>query len=1227
MRRQICRNKYVAEIVTKHRQFADNPPVFATYSYSYAIFFERDLKDNCMSTAPARKYLAALATFLLLAKVGSGQTPGTGAISGVVVDSSNRTLAQAEVQAVNEATHVSRSVTTTAEGVFRVTLLSPGTYDVTVKHSGFAVNTSHAIQVAVSETTSLNVALAVAGESEIVQVEGSSSAAELESSTLGGLVNGTAIQTLPLSTRNYTQILGLSPGVVVDLPSAAALGNGTQNVASNGATPTSNNIQFNGIDANNLVENSAAHAQSYEVGTAIPAPDSIEEFKVQTANFDAAYGRGTGANVDLVTKSGTNNFHGSVWEFVRNDIFNANDFFSKLAGQPRPHLKQNQFGASVGGPILKDKTFLFAAYQGLTEINGLGDLRTTNLPLLTADRSAATLGAQFCPAGHLNSAGQPATGYLTQAGGTQVACDGSNINPVALKILNAKLPNGQFAIPSPQIALPNSGVDPTNQFPLGQSTFATPARYREDQFTIDIDHALGVKNTLAGRFFYSRAPTTEPFSPNAANVPGWGTDQLDRNTMFVLADTHILNPNLVNIARFGYIRFDGLSSVQNPLTAQSIGIGTPTGAGDPGANAPGVTVGGFTIGDAGTPNEWSVTNTFVWQDTVALARGRHNARFGVEFKRHQVDENQPQQTDGLLQISTFNDFLLGLSAAQNGSPTGTSNVTNSIAGGGNFRRDERYTDVATFAQDDIKLAPRLTLNLGLRYEIFGAPTETNGRLPNFDANTASVGPVPVTGTYSGITLPSNFHGPVPAGVTKTPYAGFYKTPYGDVSPRIGFVWQVTQDPILVMRGGFGVYYDRHSGNLAEQTLSQLPFATSQFAFGTQNAQATLQSPFVPLVLPASSYPVFMPRTPNSFPFIEGTNPNILDGKTEEYNLNLQYALGHSYLLEVGYVGTRSLHRPGQVEFDQALLASPQNPVNGETTNSVNNVTARLPIQGISQGSLFTDSVFVGNYNSLQVSITRRMRHGFQVQGSYTWSKNLDEVNGEGGTDVFELQLPTNNQLDLRHSSYGLANDDRAQRAVVHFVWSVPKFASAPTLVRHVITNWEFSGIGVIQSGAALSVFDGNAGSVYGLLGGEVRAQLAGGISPSTSGSLFSRVTGTGRYLNAGAFTRAPEAPNGTSLADQDFGNSGVGILRGPGQHNLDFSAERVFPVKGESSFRFRAEVFNLTNTPQFGNPNTFLGYGDPSLATPTASASFGRITGEQGGPHPRIIQFAAKYLF
>ena len=1157
-----------------------------------------------------RHYFAVLAMcVLLLAGRTVGQTPGTGAISGVVYDPSQRVIAKAEVQAANEETHVSRSVRTTADGVFRVPLLPPGTYSLTVTAPGFAIHTSKSIAVTVSETSSLNVILTIPGASASVQVAGDAGMAEVESSTLGRAVEQEAVQALPLANRNYTQILGLSPGVVVPLPDATALGRDSQNVTSSGAKTTSNNIQFNGIDANNLSQNSSAN-DGEEVGTAVPAPDAIQEFKVQTANYDAAYGRGAGANVDFVSKSGTNRFHGSAWEFVRNNIFNANGFFSKLDGQPRPTLKQNEFGASFGGPIRKDRTFFFLEYQGITAVNGEGDEVTTTLPQLTNDRSAATLGAQFCPAKKANP-----VGYLTNAGGKQVACDGSNISPVALALLNFKLPGGKYAIPNPQINLPAG----PGQLPVGQSTFAPPADYKENQFSVNIDQAMTEKNTLSGRFFYSRAPTVEPFSPNAANVPGWGTNELDQNTMFVLADTHVFNSNLINLARFGYMRFSGVSSVANPIRASDIGMSTPTGIAGPTASAPGVSINGlFTTGDAGTPSQWQNTNSFIWQDTVSRTLNRNYLRFGAEVKRHEVDVDAPFSSDGLLQIGTFDDFLLGQSAAQNGSLIGVSNVTNSMGSSGLFRKDERYTDLAAFIQDDIKLTARLTVNAGLRYEIFGPPVEIHGLLPSFDPAIAT-GQVPTTGSLSGYTLPGNFPGPIPTGVTKTSMNGLWATDFHDVSPRLGFALRLTQSPTILLRGGYGIYYDRPSGDFAESQLGQQPFSLQQLSFNAQNAGATLASPFDPLLPPTSSFPIYQPRLAGGGAFTSGVSPHVIDPYTQEYNLNVQYAFAKDFLLEVGYVGTHTTHSPGSVEFNQALLASAQNAVNGTAMNTAANVIQRLPFAGIATGSLFSDTAFEANYNSLQMSVTKRLTRGLQFLGSYTWSKILDETSGSGGSNVFELWLLTNNQNNPRQA-YGLTDFDRDQRAVMNFTWSPPKFQRGPSLTRQVLSDWAFSGIGVIQSGSPVTVLDSNAGLVYGNF--ENRAQRTGS-NPSTHGSLHSRVLNG--YLDQDAFTIAPEAPNGSGPGDTDFGNSGVGILRGPGQHNIDFAVERIFPVAESSGFRFRAEFFNLTNTPQFTNPNNNLDFTPGPNGPVNLNPTFGLIPSTAA--NPRIIQFALKYMF
>jgi hypothetical protein len=1155
--------------------------------------------------------LAVVAAALSLAAV--AQDAATGAISGTVTDPSGALIPQAKISVIASGSQFAREAATDGQGSFRVSFLKPGLYTVRVTAPGFAANTAERIEVAVSETTTLKLSLAIEQGKVIARVNADQQIAQAESSSLGRVVNSTAINSLPLATRNYTQILGLSPGVSVSLPNASQLGSGTQNVASDGAKTTANNFQFNGVNANNLAQNSAANDDE-EVGLGIPAPDSIQEFKVQTANFDAAYGRSSGANVDLVSKSGTNTWHGSAWEFLRNDVLNANDFFLKQAGQPRPNLRHNQFGATLGGPLVRDKSFFFVEYQGLAEVNGLGTKRSAILPMLSDDRSAAALGAQFCPANHMNG-GSPASGYLTNAGGTQVACDGSNINPVALAILNAKLPGGQFAIPAPQIPL---ATDP-GEVPVGESVFAPPAHYREDQFAVNLDHSFTPKNFLSGRFFYSRDLTQSPFAPNAANLPGWGADTQGRNTMFVLSDTYAPGTRVVNVARAAFMRFDGLLSVQKPILATSIGEDVPTGAPTASSAVPGLTIDGlFTIGDAGTPSQWQVTNTFIAQDTVSLTRNRHNLRVGAEYNRDQVDLDAPFVHDGLLDIRTFDDFLLGLSAADNGSPTGSSNVTQSTGASGLSRRDTRYNDFSAFIQDDFKATGRLVLNAGLRYEIFGAPWEVHGLLPNFDPGVAS-GAVPDEGSFSGFSLPANFHGQLPAGYTHLSSRSLWPTRHADVSPRFGFALRLTSQPILLLRGGYGIYYDRHSGGYTESLEGQPPFSVMQILPDSANAGASLQHPFAPLLPAASSYPIFTPRVAGGFPFLEGISPHTVDGRTQEYNLNLQYAFASDYLFELGYVGTHSDHRPGSIEFNQALLAGPSNPVNGETTNSVNNLIQRLPYAGVSPGSLFTTSDFSANYNSLQSSITRRFSHGFQFLGSYTWSKSLDETSGSGGSSVFELWLLTNDQHNPRQA-YGLTDFDRTHRGVLSFTWDAPRFRNLPHQAGWLLNGWQFSGIAVAQSGTPLTIMDGNAGSVYGNF--ENRAQRTG-ANPSTSGSLFSRVTG--RYLNSAAFTRAPEVANGTSLADQDFGNSGVGIVRGPGQRNLDLAIEKVVPFGETGSLRIRSEFLNVTNTPQFANPGTSLGYGDRTALNPSASPSFGRITGT--ATNPRIVQLAIKYSF
>ena len=1121
--------------------------------------------------------LAASACFAPLAV--HAQAPGTGAIAGKIADPSGAVVPQATVSVLNEATGLSRPATTLAEGDFRAPLLPPGTYTVTVEAKGFEEEVVHGIRVVVAETSVVNVNLRIGATSTQVKVTGTTELAQTQSSTLGRVTDQETIVDLPLANRNFSQIMALSPGVVVELPNAGNLGTNTQNVSVNGAKTTANNFQFNGIDANNMAENSfSGEAFAPEAGIAIPNPDTIAEFKVQTAMYDASYGRSAGGNVDLVSKTGTNSFHGGLWEFFRNDALNANDFFLKENGQLRPVLKQNQFGGTIGGPVIKNRTFFFGSYQATIQRDGqsAGSLVSSFLPALTSDRSAATLGALY-------------GGQSGSNGGVAIAPNGSNINPVALALLNFKLPNGNFAVPSPQTII-GGGV--------GQSTYSIPAKYREDQYIANVDHQLTSANQLSGRFFYSSQNETLPFNQFAATVPGFGGGQTDRNDMLVLSDTQVFSPNVINVARFGFMRFDGTLSTVNPINGSDVGLTTPPGI----PILPGVQVEGlFTLGPPFQPGYFENTNNFIWQDTVSIVHGRNTFRFGAEVKRTQLEVVPSQQAGDLIFLS-FPDFLLGQSGTQNGS--GQSNIFYSSVGSGNFRKDERYTDFAGFFQDDIQVSPRLTINAGLRYEYFGPPTEINGFLSNFDP-TIATSQVPAGGSFSGFVLSSNYKGTAPQGVLVAHNAGMWNSDYHDIGPRLGFAYRLANSPTLVLRGGYGIYYERLSGELAGQNIGQPPFSVTLRLQGAQNSAATFQDPFNPQVPDPSAFPIFIPRTPDSAISVAAISRNVVSPYTQQYNLNLQYQFASNYLLQVGYVGSTTTHLTGCVEFNQALIATPENPVNGETTTTVENLTQRLPFAGIAGGSYICQTSFNANYNSLQASLYKRFGRGLEFQGAYTFSKNLDYTSGLGGLSSLDLDFLSNDQTNPKQAR-GLNDFDREHRFVFNSVYTPPNLRSGPEFAQAALSHWQFSSLLVLQSGLPITPIDTSAGSVYGNIVGFTRAECTG-ANPASSGSVISRLNG---WFNPAAFTTPPAIGDGTG-----FGNCGVGILRGPNQRNLDFSVMRNFSITERNKIQFRAEFFNLFNTPNFGLP----------VNDHNAGPAFGLIT--SSASNPRIIQFALKYQF
>src|SRR5947208_4542194 len=420
---------------------------------------------------------------LFSARAGA-QSAGTGAISGLVTDQSGAVVTGTKITATNEATGATVVVMSTNNGSYVVPLLPPGSYRLEASKEGFKVSNYPNIAVNVTETKALNIRLQVGAINETVQVDTTAEQLQTETSTLGNVTTSEMVENLPLVTRNYTQIVGLSPGVATDVTNAGGFGrgggsNGEEPFVANGGTSTDNNFQMNGVQINDLQQSG-----SFSGGVAVPNPDSIQEFKVQTGQYDASYGRNAGANVDVVTKSGTNALHGDVWEYFRNTALNANDYFLKQKNQPRGVLNQNQFGGTLGGPIKKDKVFFFVSYQGTREKDGL-------------DVSAGCLSGGTLPIGLTNNASDRTAASLANTFGISSP---SLISPTALAVLNAKLPNGQFVIPAPQ--------DPAT----GNSTFSFPCPYRDDQFVSNLDFYQTEKSHLSGTFFFMDSTQTMKFT-------------------------------------------------------------------------------------------------------------------------------------------------------------------------------------------------------------------------------------------------------------------------------------------------------------------------------------------------------------------------------------------------------------------------------------------------------------------------------------------------------------------------------------------------------------------------------------------------------------------------------------------------------------------------------------------------------------------------------------------
>lgn len=1137
-----------------------------------------------------------------LMQLSYAQTATTGQIAGVVTDPTGAVVIGAKVTLTSDA-GVQREMETGSNGRYAFSLLAPGAYRMEIKGSGFATAEMNAIAVKITETSVVDIELKLAGAATEVSVTSELPLVQTESSARGTVIDQTQVRELPLPTRNFQQLLALTPGTSGSIQNSSELGRGDAPLYVNGQRALSNSIVINGVDANSIGTGSLPNL-------AVPSIDSLEEFIVQTSLYDASQGRNAGGVVAVVTKSGTNRFHGDAYEFVRNTGLDANNFFLNREGVQRPTYNRNQFGGTLGGPIVPDRAWFFISYQGTRETNGTSltnSLSTMFLPqYLGSQRDLVSLAAF--------SACYGLGGY---------------IDPVALAALQAKLPNGQYMIPGVPGVNTGAGCTPGNPGVPVLQTIPSNSTYKEDQFNTNLDFKLNESNRFFAKYFFAANRTNQALydqygDGNVLQAPGWPTEEDVDQRLLSVGVSSVISSHFLNEARFGWSTIYGPGRPSQPITSSQLGISSPLGSLFPGMPTMSFT-NMFTLGPSPLSINYAATNTYSGSDMMTWTRGAHIMKFGAEYKRQELDAPYfdvfPNGELFYLGFTgnVFEDFLAGLSGL-------------SVIGSGTNGIHNRANDFSAFFQDDWKVTPRLTLNLGLRYDYFGPATETDGRFIGFDPSKAVTTPLPASavigGCGTGVTTCGSVvkGGFIQAGNGNLPDIpkgsdGLVNSNYKNFGPRVGFAYRVLGTDKAVLRGGYGIYFDRPNMRLYNTQLFNMPYEMMATALATPNENPFVQVPLpsaFPLnpldpnnasIFPYGGYPAVLPvslylgpgasvTAPTLVP-ATGLYPDLKDWSIpylQSFNLGVQTSFARDWMLDVSYVGTTGRKYPRLFSFNQA--ASPGlagSYAAGSFGGPFFPGFANLTAPGL--GSFLMESNANSNYNSLQVSANKRFSYGLQMLLSYTYSHSIDDYSG---TDVSDITLLPGNMVNesLNRAS---SDFDRRQRLVASYLYQLPKFyQGSSSLVRQVVNSWGISGIVTLQSGTPFSIY--GADSAFQATLGD----LASGRTLSSaikSGNVEDRL---GSYFDTTAFV--------PPTAFGDFGQLPRNIIRGPKQINTDFSIVKSFPVVENQRLEFRAEFFNLFNNVNFANPVNIV-----------TSANFGQIASTTTGP--RVIQFALKYEF
>jgi hypothetical protein len=1053
---------------------------------------------------------------LLLMSVGVCLAQSTASLSGTVIDPSGAVVPGAHVKVHSIATGLDREVVTDGAGVYGVPSLQPGEYEVQISSTGFSLYTVKRLTLEVDQQVTVNAQLALPSAGETVQVDSGAPQIETQTMTVGQVIDRTTVQQIPLNGRHFLDLTVLTPGGVV-APTAGSLtaasrGLGANSFDSAGNREDSVNFQINGVNLNDISQNQI---------TFQPSISTTSEFKVDNSTFSAEYGRSSGSIVNVATRSGTDQFHGEAFDYFRNEALDARNYFNRnfnpttglpipgLPGEKAP-LKRNNFGGSVGGPIWRGHTFFFGSYEGLRQHQGI----LQNSTVLTAAQQA------------------------------QIAANAAQF-PAAAK-LAALLP------------LPNSG----NNY-----VAFTPGPVNIDQFTVDILHQFSSADSAHGFYAFQKDVRTEP-ALQGDTIPGWGDHRAAHRQILTFNETHIFNPNFVNEARLGFNRISIAFNPANLTDPTSVGLGDGlTGN----VGLPQITLSdiGLTFGGpAGFPQGRNDT-LGILSDTATLLRGRHNIKFGGEYRRY-LSVSFDGNIGSLDFVSTPNNFEMDNATVFSIQPnTVTSRVYD--------------TAVGAFVQDNFKLTPRLTLEYGLRFEWNGTPVEGENRFVLFNPN-GNGGPTLTRVGTSGLGANAA-----------------YQQNY-NIEPRVGFAADVFGTGKTVVRGGYAYLVDQPVSNVVSGLTTNPPFSTSVSYNGAPIPVSTL---YASAKLSAIG--------------ISSVNPNLHNGYIESFNLNVQQALPAGMVASIAYVGSVGRHLRITTNENQATgpVGSP---------HLYQTLSANSPIDpGVSIASNIPEvnSIGISNYNGLWATLSKNMSHGLEFNVNYEWTKSLDlnSLGSEGG-----LSAPGGAPQDSNNPSgnYGLSDFDTRNHFAGTAIYNLPFKGN------RLVTGYQLSTIVQYQTGNPINILASS--SSFNGLTGAVRPNKVGPITTHKSQTAIANVTFI-PHSNVCAIGPTLAVPAGCSLQIQGtqatptaaIVYTGIGDIQrnavtGPGFADFDLSGEKDTKLFERLSFNLRVDAFDILNHPNFGQPSGNV-----------QSSTFGQISSTRfatsDGGSSRQLQISGKFVF